>query len=86
MQSGGIGGQIANQYRGRRAGDAHHIVVFGQPVAVIAALFSQLGEIERMGEGFSRGEPWGSAPDPAPRTATVLSVIKAHFATASSSD
>ena len=54
VQGGSVGGQIANQHRSRRAGDAHHIVVFGQPIAVVAALFSELGEVERMGEGFSR--------------------------------
>jgi hypothetical protein len=52
MQSGGIGGEIANQHRGRRAGNADHIMVLRQPVAVIAARFGQPGEIQRVGKGF----------------------------------
>ncbi len=49
MQRGGIRRQIANQYRRGSTGNASHIVVFCQPVAMIAALFSQTGEIERVG-------------------------------------
>ena len=43
VQRLGIGGQIANQHRRRRAGDAGHVVVLGQPEAAIAALLCQLG-------------------------------------------
>lgn len=42
-QRGGIGGEIANQYRRRGAGDAGHIVMFRQPVAVVAALLGEAG-------------------------------------------
>ncbi len=52
MQRGGIGRQIANQHRGRRAGDAGHVVMFCQPVAVVAALFGQSSEIKRVCEGL----------------------------------
>ncbi len=52
MQRGGIGSQIANQHRGRSAGDAGHVVMFCQPVAVVAALFGQSSEIKRVCEGL----------------------------------
>ena len=45
MQSCGIRGKVANQYGSRRAGDTDHIMVLGQPVAVIAALFRQLRQV-----------------------------------------
>ena len=45
MQSGGIRGKVANQHRSRGAGDTDHIMVLGQPVAVIAALFRQLRQV-----------------------------------------
>lgn len=52
MQGGGVGGEIANQHRGRCAGNADHIMVLRQPVAMIAARFGQPGEIQRVGKGF----------------------------------
>ena len=54
MQRGGIGSQITNQYGGRCAGDAGHVVMFSQPVAVVAALFGQSSEIKRVCEGLFR--------------------------------
>ena len=45
MQSGGMGGKIANQHRGRGAGNTDHIMVLGQPVAMITAFFRQLRQI-----------------------------------------
>ncbi|MNL31902.1 hypothetical protein D3C87_1537180 [compost metagenome] len=51
MQRRGIGGKIANQHRRCGAGNAHHIMVFRQPVAMIAALFRETGKIQRVREG-----------------------------------
>lgn len=52
MQRGGIRRQIANQHRGCRAGDTGHVVMFRQPVAVIATLFCKASKIQRMRKGL----------------------------------
>ncbi|MNQ98052.1 hypothetical protein D3C85_1137260 [compost metagenome] len=41
-------GQVAQQYGGRRTGDAIHVVVFGHPETVIAELFDVLCKIQRV--------------------------------------
>ena len=46
----GAARDIADRHRGRRAGDADHIVMFGQPVAIIAPALGMLGEIERIAQ------------------------------------
>ena len=40
--------QITDQHRGRGTGDAVHVVVFGNPKAVIAKLFHVLRQIQRI--------------------------------------
>ncbi len=43
---------MADQYGGGGAGDARHVVVLGQPVALIAPALGVLGQIEHVGEGL----------------------------------
>jgi hypothetical protein len=45
-------GDIANHHRGRSAGDAGHVVMFGEPVAMVAPGFGVLCQIERVTERF----------------------------------
>ena len=86
MQGGGVGGEIANQHRGRCAGNADHIMVLRQPVAMIAARFGQPGEIREWVKASLAEDPCGIGARSSTENGTDLSVIKAHFATASSSD
>ncbi|MNP34515.1 hypothetical protein D3C76_1278050 [compost metagenome] len=44
----GATGQVAQQYRGCRAGNAIHIVVLGHPEAVVAELFDVLCQVQRI--------------------------------------
>lgn len=48
----GAAGDMADQYGGGGAGDARHVVVLGQPVALIAPALGVLGQIEHVGEGW----------------------------------
>jgi hypothetical protein len=45
---------MADQHRGRGAGDAWHVVVLGQPVAVIAQGLGVPGQVEHVDEGIAR--------------------------------
>ena len=47
-------GDIADDHRGRRAGDAGHVVMLGQPIPPIAPTFRMLREIERTAQGIPR--------------------------------
>ena len=51
MQRRGIRRQITDKHRCCGAGNANHVVMFRQPIAVIAAFFSQASEIQRVREG-----------------------------------
>ena len=42
----GVVGDVADQHRGRGAGDARHVVVFGQPVALVALRLGRLRQRE----------------------------------------
>jgi hypothetical protein len=42
---------VADQHGGGRAGDARHVVVFGQPVAAVAQRIGVLGQFQHVGEG-----------------------------------
>ncbi len=50
----GVSGEIANQHRRCGAGDAGHVVVFGQPVAMKAKGFSLTRQRQRIMEGIAR--------------------------------
>jgi hypothetical protein len=47
-----VSGDVADQHRRRAAGDARHVVVFGQPITVIAELLAPLREIAHVAEGI----------------------------------
>ena len=46
----GSGGDVADDHRCGGAGDARHVVVLGQPVALVAPVFGVAGEVARVGE------------------------------------
>ena len=46
-------GNMADYNRGRRAGDALHVVVIGDPIAVIAGLLTVLGQGSRIVQRLS---------------------------------
>jgi hypothetical protein len=48
-----------DQHRSRRAGDARHAVVFGEPEAVVAPAFAVLGKVERVAEGIGSVAAFG---------------------------
>ena len=41
---------VGERDRGRGAGDANHVVVFGQPIAAVAVPFGVTGEVAAVGE------------------------------------
>ena len=45
---------VARHHRGRRRCDARHVVVFGEPVSVIAPALRVLGEVTRVAKGLAR--------------------------------
>ncbi|KAG1440374.1 hypothetical protein G6F57_019048 [Rhizopus arrhizus] len=47
----GATGDVADQHGRGRAGDAGHVVVFGQPVAAVALRIGVLGQFQHVGEG-----------------------------------
>jgi hypothetical protein len=48
------GGERRRQHRGRRARDPRHVVVLGDPVAVIAESLGDAGEVDRVDERLGR--------------------------------
>ena len=50
----GARGNGADHHGGRGAGDARHVVMFGQPEPLVAPPFGMLREIERIAEGLRR--------------------------------
>ena len=44
----------ADRHRGRRAGDSHHVVMLGEPVATIAPKLGVPGEVERTAQRLRR--------------------------------
>src|SRR5690606_16874299 len=48
----GAASDMANQDRGRRRGDAGHVVMLGQPEAPVAPALGMLREIEAVAEGL----------------------------------
>ena len=50
----GAAGHMADHDRRRRAGDAGHVVMLGQPIAAIAEAFRVLRERERVAQGICR--------------------------------
>ena len=49
---------VADHDRSRGAGDAAHVVMLGQPVALIAPAFGVPGEVERVAQGVGCGRPF----------------------------
>jgi hypothetical protein len=50
----GAARDIADHYRGRGAGNARHVVMFGEPEPLVIPAFGVLREIERVAEGLGR--------------------------------
>jgi hypothetical protein len=50
----GPGGDVADHHRRRRAGNARHAVMLGQPVAPVAPFLRVLGQIERIAQRLRR--------------------------------
>src|SRR5690606_29209956 len=46
-------GDVPDQYRGRRAGDAGHVVVLGEPETPVAGPLGALCQFQRVGEGLA---------------------------------
>ncbi|MNO81095.1 hypothetical protein D3C76_723210 [compost metagenome] len=47
-------GQVTEQHSGGRAGDAVHVVVLGDPEAVVAEFFHVLRQVQRVAQGLRR--------------------------------
>ncbi|MNT20330.1 hypothetical protein D3C72_1556360 [compost metagenome] len=58
-QGAGAAGQMTYQHRGGGTGDARHVVMFRQPVAVIAPPLGVLGQIQRAAKRLGRYRPFG---------------------------
>ena len=54
-QRGGGVGEVGDQHRRRRAGDAGHVVVFGHPVPGVAEALDVLGELDRVRQCLGGG-------------------------------
>jgi hypothetical protein len=53
-------GHMTDDDRRRRAGDAGHVVVLGEPVAVIAQTLCLFCQIDSVGKRFGCGFPFGN--------------------------